>query len=868
MSATRMYRLALMAACASAALTGVGRAQQADDQATPPAPAASEEIVVTATQRATSLQDVAVAVTPVTAELVKNAGVADIQDLQQVVPSLQFNVSENETSATARLRGIGTQGSNFGLESSVGVVVDGVYRVRNGVALSDLGEVAQIEVLRGPQGTLFGRNTSAGLINVKTAPPNLNEYGVNLEGEYGNFDSWRVGGDVNVPIIQDQLAVKVYGATAQRDGFLTVNPGLPNQFDSNDRNFWTIRPQLLWSPTSDIDVRIIGDYTRRDEQCCAAQVFSPQLLSGNFFQGPPSAANPNGPPPVAFPAPTTQAVAALGGYGPGGAAAGLARLQGGDLEDRIGFANRNFAQDLTEWGVSGQFDWDLGWATLTSVTAYRDWLYEQGQDADFSGLDLFIRPDDGDTFANFEVFSQEIRLAGSVGPVDWLGGFIFANEDLTRQDKLIIGNQLDDFLTVLSAGFAGLGALPENPDFLNGIGGGLDRYEQDSESYAVFTHNIWHVDDKTEVTLGLRYTHEVKELTADFQTIAAPGANLAAFAGVLGSINTALTPFANCNPNSLPPAAFGAAAIGAVVGLRAGYCLAGFRSELDAVGYDQRRTEDQVTGIFSVSRRLTDNLRGYASYSKGYKAGGFNLDRDFTFTLVGGSPSTEFQEETVDAFEVGAKTTWLDGDLLINVAGFYQTFDNFQLNTFNGLQFVVTAIPEVVSQGFEVDYIWNTPVQDLSLSGGVAFADAEYGEDGGFVAANANPVNGELSLFRLPNATLTNQPNWTVTSALTYDPLLFNETVRGLFHIDFRWVTDQNTGSQLNPAFVQPSYYLVNGRIGMSFLEERVGVEVFARNILDADYQQIAFDLPFQSGANGAFLGDPRTYGVALRLSY
>lgn len=153
-----------------------------------------EEIVVTATRRETALQDVPVAVTPVTAAQVQNSGIRDLQDLTSLAPALQFNVSENETSATARLRGIGTQGSNPGLKSAVGIFIDGVYRARNGVALTDLGEVQQIEVLRGPQGTLFGRNTSAGLISVVTAGPDLNETGMGGEVTVGDFNERRVAG--------------------------------------------------------------------------------------------------------------------------------------------------------------------------------------------------------------------------------------------------------------------------------------------------------------------------------------------------------------------------------------------------------------------------------------------------------------------------------------------------------------------------------------------------------------------------------------------------------------------------------------------------------------------------------------------------
>ena len=176
------------------------------------------EIVVTATRREARLQDVPIAVTPVTAEMIENSGIRDLQDLTSVAPGLVFTNAASETSATARLRGIGTEGSNPGLESAVGIFVDGVYRARNGVALTDIGEISQVEVLRGPQGTLFGRNTSAGLITVRTAGPDLSGFGGSAEVTLGNYGEQRVSGTITGPIVEDQLGFRLFAATGQRDG--------------------------------------------------------------------------------------------------------------------------------------------------------------------------------------------------------------------------------------------------------------------------------------------------------------------------------------------------------------------------------------------------------------------------------------------------------------------------------------------------------------------------------------------------------------------------------------------------------------------------------------------------------------------------
>ena len=229
--------------------------------ATPALAQEEDEIVVTATRRDQSLQEVPIAVTPVTAEMIANSGIRDVQDLTSVAPALQFNVSESEASATARLRGVGTQGSNPGLESAVGIFIDGVYRARNGVALSDLGDVAQIEVLRGPQGTLFGRNTSAGLITINTRAPDLNDFDAYGEATYGDWGETRLAAGVNLPLVQDMVALNFFASKSDRDGFMDMNvdgtnpllgPSRPNdgEGEANTRGAYNLRGQFPLPPSS------------------------------------------------------------------------------------------------------------------------------------------------------------------------------------------------------------------------------------------------------------------------------------------------------------------------------------------------------------------------------------------------------------------------------------------------------------------------------------------------------------------------------------------------------------------------------------------------------------------------------------------
>ncbi len=226
----------------------------------------TSEIVVTATRRNEALSDVPLAVSAVTAETLQNSGASDIRQLTQVSPSLLVSSTSSEAGAgVARIRGIGTVGDNPGLESSVAVFIDGVYRSRTGVGLTELGAIDRIEVLRGPQGTLFGRNASAGLISIITAKP---RFKTEIGGELtiGNYDlrraeAYATGG------LSDTIAARLDGVWMKRDGFLE---DVISGRDVNDRDRWMLRGQLLFEPSSDLSFRLVGDYAKRDEECCAA----------------------------------------------------------------------------------------------------------------------------------------------------------------------------------------------------------------------------------------------------------------------------------------------------------------------------------------------------------------------------------------------------------------------------------------------------------------------------------------------------------------------------------------------------------------------------------------------------------------------
>src|SRR5580693_7771512 len=261
--------VALVVAISGGIAGGSGWAQTTANPTTTSQPTLTE-IIVTAQKREQNIQDVPISVIALSSQQLKDAGVTDIKDMQVLTPGLTVTSTTNESSTTARIRGIGTVGDNPGLESSVGVVIDGVYRPRNGVGFGNLGEIEQIEVLEGPQGELFGKNNDAGVIVITTKRPSTT-FGATAEITGGNFNDREASASVTGPV-GSISAARLYVGYQKRDGWMNVDTGAgPNTNDkANDRNMFTVRGQYLITPNDDVDVVFIADYSKRNEVCCDA----------------------------------------------------------------------------------------------------------------------------------------------------------------------------------------------------------------------------------------------------------------------------------------------------------------------------------------------------------------------------------------------------------------------------------------------------------------------------------------------------------------------------------------------------------------------------------------------------------------------
>jgi iron complex outermembrane recepter protein len=815
----------------------------------------SAVIVVTAQRREESIQDVPISITAFDSRLLEETGVRDIKDLTLVAPSLMVTSTSNESVTTARIRGIGTVGDNPGLESAVGINIDGVYRPRNGVGFGDLGEMERIELLRGPQGTLFGKNTSAGVISVLTKEPSFTP-GFNAELTAGNFGLFTAAASATGPIIEDQLAYRLFIKRSARDGFLDVARGdnPPSTLDSTDNNsdYISVRGQLLFEPTDTFRMRLIGDLTERDENCCAAV----QLFTGptSFFLD-------------------TLAGSSTGVANPVPAAAlaqpptlGVNRLRPGQPFDRLAFSNRPTTSKTRDGGISAELNWDFNDWTLTSISAYRGWSNSSAQDVDFSTADIAYRVAESGLQGNkFNFISQEVRLQGELGRLNWLVGGFYSDERIKRRDAQLYGTDYERYISLLLSNGASTSFVNaitgRAPGAAFPVGAGTrDVYSQESTSWAAFTHNVYDVTDNFSITAGLRFTSEDKSVDASLAT------NGAACTGVLTQAATPGSAFL-----TLVPAASRATVIGTV-------CAPWANPAAGAAPFAQSQTEEEWSGTLRATYNFTDAANVFGGYSRGYKGGGFNLDRSpggIGVNPAGFVTDTSFPAEFVDTYELGVKTGWFNETLLVNLTGYSSEYENFQLNTFTGISFIVTPVREVTSQGFELDLNWLTPVDGLYLQGGLAYSDTRYGDD-------IRPTGSAVTDVTLPGSQLSLAPEWYVSGSASYERPIGAGLVLKT-NLSGRWVSEYNTGSDLLAPKLQDAFALFNARVGFATEDDRWALEFWGQNITDEEYVQVGFNGPLQGGAGitsvatpynplndtityNAFLGAPQTYGVTLRF--
>jgi len=830
-------------------------------EAPAPAPAVAqvddrgiEEIIVTATKREANIQDIPIAVSAFQAEELSARRIDEIEDLAQVSPSIHVNTSNTSSAGgTLRIRGVGTTGNNIGLEAAVGTFIDGVYRSRSGQGFNDLLDIERIEILRGPQGTLFGKNTSAGAISVVTKRPVLEGYEAWVSGEYGSYSHRKLSGSVSAPIVDDLLGFRLSATWNRRDGYYENLHSSSDSDDAGIRDRWTLRGQLLFAPTEDLDFRFVADFTQRKESCCPAIL----VRGGSTIQRVLDRAGAAG-----LGRDVAQSTPGVAIRGPD-----VSRLSG--RKWHTGFNTEPF-ENVKDGGVSLEANWDLDLVKLTSLTSWRSFRAEYAQDIDFTSANV-LHPQDpsgGGAFDDFETFSQEIRAQGNAfDHLDWLFGFYGYTEDVSTHTRVEWGADAGYVI----GGPANAAALPE--------GEGYERDASiDTGGWALFTNNTWSglLLENFDVTIGARYSQETKEGHSVVND--AP-------------LGTFINPASCANPFivAAPPAP--PRLVAQVI-----------QSFCDNLSWRHPgATEKEWTYTFSGAYHITEDINVYYSYSRGYKAGGFNTDQDAfdcalpavaTGIVVPSVPlsgtcalqpngtevdGTQFDPEFAKSHELGLKTKFLDGRAIVNLTLFTTDFTDFQLNTFTGLGFIVSNAEKARSRGVELESFF-APIEGMTLTFGTTYADARY-DDPNIEFDLVTPWPAATPMDGLPcvraiqdcfidHKRLTNAPAWTGSGAISYEhPLPGTEWIAfGTMNATYRG--RHNTGSNLHPYKFEGAHWFGNLNFGVRSPEGHWEASVWSTNFTNTFDRSIIFDTPTQSGTFHAFAGPPRMWGGTVKYTF
>jgi len=753
---------------------------------------ADTPIIVTARQRPEDAQDVPAALSVLGSKWLEQSYTLNTRDLTTLVPALNYS-SANPRNTAFTIRGLGSSvvavsQANDGLEPGVGYYVDGVYHARPATAAFDFSDIERIEVLRGPQGTLFGKNTTAGAINIVSAAPSFTR-GVNAELSVAERQFVQTRVSATGPIAGNKLAIRLSGTLTRRDGVLR---NIVNGRDQNTLGAQAVRGQVLWQPSSDVRLRVIADFANFDSECCT-QVF---LRVGTSLR--PAARQ--------FPA-----LAAAAGYAPPST----------NPYDRLTDIDAPLAVKTSEGGVSATADWDIGAATVTSISAWRFWNWDAANDRDYTGLPIQLIQR---IPSRQDQISQELRIASNgEGAFNYVAGLYYFRQVLTGQPNSVYGPYGAPWLIGPTTGS---NATPVPANLLDGYGQtGDTRFA--TNSYAVFAEVNRRILPSLMLTGGLRYTYETKE--GDYST------------RVFGGPPTTSPALINARLGVLRPQT-----------------------------YSARDREGSLSGRANIAWQPTDDVLLYASFARGFKSGGINmsglpLDANNQPAL----PTAVVEPERNTTWEAGIKSTLWDGRLTLNLAAFLTTVSDFQATVVDSSQTValrgyLSNIPAVRVQGIEADA--RLQIGNLTLVGALAYGDGTYTD------YPAGPCPLELQTAATAACDLTGKrlaglPRWSETLSADYAVPAGAGAV--FFHADSNWRSGYFGDPTLSRFTWIEGYNLTNASFGYRRADSQGKgweIAIFARNLLDADYIQ---NLTIQAGNSGLILGtpsDPRTVGVTFRL--
>jgi iron complex outermembrane receptor protein len=758
-----------------------------------------ETVVVSARRRSEDEQNVPISLTAITGDTLAANRITNALNLDTLVPSLQV-LSFNARNTNVSIRGLGSNIglANDGIEGGVGIYVDGVLYPRPAESTFDLPDIATIEVLRGPQGTLYGKNTTSGAINITTQLPSATPT-AKASFSYGDFAYKNFNGTVSGPITDDgTLLGSLTAFDTDRDGFIH---NITTDRKSHDFHDYGFRAQALWQPTSDFTLRIIADYNKQHENCCitilsgvVTTLANGQPLPRNFYQR--SAAAVYTPVPI-------------------------------DPFARVTDANSEYHEIMEQGGISAQADWQFGGGySLTSITAWRFWNWNPDNDGDITRLSVLTRARQADQETSF---SQELRIASPTDSTfEYSAGLYYFWEDDKGFGLQSYGQ--DAPIWILGAN------NPTNQLALNGVSI-VSRSDPRINSFAAYGQATWHITPDLDLIGGVRYTYEEKSGT--FSQIVRGGPDL----------------------STLPPAqAAVIQATRAAVGL------------VPIAPYRATENKGEPSGLVTAVYKFDDTLSGYATFSHGAKSGGLNL------TNVPPAIPKTVEPEYEDNYEIGFKSVWFDHRLVLNADAFWDNDTNYQatiVDSSTGIVNYIANIPSVRSRGFEAD-LRAEPIDGLSTYLSGAYTDAIYDKYPGAPCPIENYTvspAGKLvqTICNLSGKPLPAVSKWGLSAGSEYDHALSDIGIPGFegyvggdvsYHTSYFSSADDSIYGRV------PSAAVTNFRLGVRTEDGHWDASVWALNAFDTHYYQTIGKVAFNSGALSGLLGDPRTVGVTLRVSY
>jgi outer membrane receptor protein involved in Fe transport len=770
----------LLAAAIALSLTAPAIAQ--DDSP------ALEEVMVTAQKRPQSLRDVPLSVNALGGEKIESAGITNIETMADYIPS--FNMTQTGIGTNIAIRGI-SSGVNQGFEQSAAQFIDGIHYGRAQLSRAPFLDIERVEVLRGPQSIIFGKNSTAGAISITTAKP-----GDELEGklsalyepEHGEQDvrlilsgpiSDTVGG--RLAILQSSLDGYMENTTLDRD-------------ESGDKNR-VIRATLQWQPSDLWDITLKMEDGSFDSNGRNIEVVKP--VGGSYANA------------LSF---FTQ-----GAY------------QLDTTHDWKRQSNGDYSYNDTE-NITLNIERELGEHTITSVTGYNAYTYQELCDCDFTGASGFNILSDED----YSQVSQELRIASPEDEtISYLGGVFFQSSSLKFHDAVRVPT--DSFIATAFSSL--LGAQAAN--LLRGASTQRD-FEQDTDLAAIFAQGTWNFTDLSRLIVGARYTQETKEASRHQYHVSNTGVTLPQ--------GTTAQP----------------------------YNLIWSQFKIDPHAVKGDRDESGFTPLITFQHDFWGTDMVYLSYTTGFKSGGFDVRANAAPNALDGiypniEGTWEFEEEKVRNFEAGAKLVLADGAAELNVAAFRSEFKDMQTSQFDGsLSFNVTNAGEAVVQGLEVDGRWAV-IDNVMLRGGAAYIDFEYTDFPnsqcyfGQPASERNPTNPTVCDATGKRREFT--PEIQGNMGIDYT-LNFSNGLKLVNTLDVIYSTEYLTTPSLDPKFEQPSYTKINARIALSGNDDMWELALIGKNLTDESVVTYANGLPVAttvSSGTGYYAFYERPRNIALQ---